>query len=119
MVIDRFTKFILSVIAFSLCLNALNPWVSPNLVEAAGSGDDMDISIKKIARELETIASGAVIMSKVAKNYRLDKILEDKSHDSRYEVCYITYLHTKKVLLECTPSRKSGEPLNRTQFEEE
>ena len=34
MIIDRFTKFILSIIAFSLCLNALNPWISPTLANA-------------------------------------------------------------------------------------
>lgn len=115
MVIDRFTKFILSVIAFSLCLNAFNPWVSPNLVEAAGSGDDMDRSIKKIARELETISSGVVIMAKLVKDYRVNQTLEAKSTDSRYEVCFIKYLSTKKVLLDCKPSRNNAAPLKITQ----
>ena len=115
MVIDRFTRFILSVIAFSLCLNALNPWVSPNLVEAAGSVDDMDRSINKIARELETIASGVVIMAKVVKDYRVNKELEAESTDSQYEVCFITYLSTKKVLLECKPSRNHAAPLTLTE----
>jgi hypothetical protein len=115
MVIDRFTKFILGVIAFSLCLNALNSWVGPNLVEAAGSGDNMDRSIKKIARELETIASGVVTMAKVVKDYRVNKTLEAQSTNSRYEVCFITYLSTKEVLLECKPSRNHAAPLTITQ----
>ena len=34
MIVDKFTKFILSIIAIFLCLNALNPWLSPPLVNA-------------------------------------------------------------------------------------
>lgn len=100
MVIDKFTKFILSVIAFSLCLNALNPWVSPNLVEAAGSGDDMDRSIKKIARELETIASGVVIMAKVVEDYRVNKILETQTTDAKERLHSLEQLREENVITE-------------------
>ena len=34
MIIDRFTKLSLSILVFSLCLNALNPWLSPTLANA-------------------------------------------------------------------------------------
>ena len=37
MIVDKFTKFILSIIAIFLCLNALNPWLSPPLVNAEPS----------------------------------------------------------------------------------
>jgi len=55
MIIDRFTKFILSIIAFSLCLNALNPWISPTL---ANANDDfaMERAIKKVAGGIDKIA---------------------------------------------------------------
>ena len=55
MKVDRFTKFILSVIAFSLCLNALNPWISPTL---ANANDDfaMERAIKKVAGGIDKIA---------------------------------------------------------------
>ena len=102
MVIDRFTKFILSVIAFSLCLNALNPWVSPNLVEAAGSGDYMDKSIKKIARELETIASGIVIMAKVVEDDRINRIMEAVSADLD-----LLGSSNKEVMFECKPPKRA------------
>ena len=37
MIVDKFTKFILSIIAIFLCLNALNPWLNPPLVNAEPS----------------------------------------------------------------------------------
>lgn len=78
MVIDRFTKFILSVIAFSLCLNALNPWVSPNFVEAAGSDHKTYRSIKKIAMELETIASGVVMIARGVEDNRIKQLIAEQ-----------------------------------------
>jgi hypothetical protein len=55
MIVDRFTKFILSIIAFSLCLIALNPWLSPTL---ANANDDfaMERAIKKISGGINKIA---------------------------------------------------------------
>ena len=55
MIIDKFTKFILSVIAVSLCMNALNPWISPTL---ANANDDfaMERAIQKIAGGINKIA---------------------------------------------------------------
>ena len=55
MIIDRFTKFILSIIAFSLCLNALNPWISPTLANA-NDNFAMERTIKKIAEGINKIA---------------------------------------------------------------
>ena len=34
MIVDRFTKFLSSVIAIFLCLSTLNLWLSPSLVNA-------------------------------------------------------------------------------------
>jgi hypothetical protein len=88
MVVDKFTKFILSVIAFSLCLNALNPWVSPSLVEAAGSDVVMDRSVKKIANELEKIALGieAIVVSKYSHSLR-DVVTMDQERENVLPKC--------------------------------
>ena len=55
MVVDRFTKLILSIIALSLCLNALNPWLNPTLANAS---DDIAVerAIKKITGGIDRIA---------------------------------------------------------------
>ena len=67
MIVDRFTKFILSIIAFSLCLNALNPWLSPTL---ANANDDFAIerAIKKVAGELVRIGDNLGKMVEIAEN---------------------------------------------------
>jgi len=39
MKIDGYTKFILTMIAFALTLNAVNPWIMPTNLEAAGYDD--------------------------------------------------------------------------------
>ena len=48
MIADKFTKFLLSVIATFLCLITLNPWLSPPLVnaEATKTFEQMDKSNK-------------------------------------------------------------------------
>ena len=56
MIVDKFTKLILSVIAFSLCLNALNPWISPTLANA-NDNFAMEKAIKKIAGGINKIAN--------------------------------------------------------------
>ena len=55
MVVDRFTKFVLGVIAFSLCLNALSPWLSPT---SANANDDFAIerAIRNITKEINRVA---------------------------------------------------------------
>lgn len=70
MVVDRFAKFILSVIAISLCLNALNPWMNPGLVEAAGDHIAMEKAIIKIAGGIERIAMGLDEMVEYEKGKR-------------------------------------------------
>ena len=55
MIVDGFTKFILSIIAVSLCLIALNPWLSPTLANA-NDGIGIERTIKKIAGGINKIA---------------------------------------------------------------
>ena len=55
MIIDRFTKFSLSILVFSLCLNALNPWLSTNLANA-DTEDSTKKQMKKIAEGIKRIA---------------------------------------------------------------
>ncbi|MBT6716900.1 MAG: hypothetical protein HOB18_04550 [Nitrospina sp.] len=65
--VDRFTKFVLSVIAFSLCLNALNPWISPTL---ANANEDfaMERAVKKIAGGVNKIADNLEKMVEIEKD---------------------------------------------------
>jgi len=57
MIVDRFTKFILSVIAFSLCLIALNPWISPTLANAGIEDGEIKTAIEQIASGINKIAN--------------------------------------------------------------
>ena len=57
MIIDRFTKFSLSILVFSLCLNALNPWLSPTLANAEIEDRELKNAMKKIAQGINRIAS--------------------------------------------------------------
>ena len=50
MIVDKFTKFILSGIAISLCWNTLNPWLSPALVNAGTSTAELQRTIDEIGR---------------------------------------------------------------------
>ena len=52
---NQISKFILSIIAFSLCLNALNPWLSPTLANA-NDNFAMERAIQKIAGGINKIA---------------------------------------------------------------
>ena len=64
MIVDRFTKFILSIIAFSLCVNALNPWLSPTSANA-NANLGMDREIKKIAGGIKKIADNIEKMAEL------------------------------------------------------
>ena len=57
MIIDRFTKFSLSILVFSLCLNALNPWISPTLANAEIEETEVKNAMKIIAQAMDRIAS--------------------------------------------------------------
>ena len=57
MIIDRFTKFSLSILVFSLCLNALNPWLSPTLANAEIENTEVKNAMKIIAQEITRIAN--------------------------------------------------------------
>jgi len=56
MIIDRFTKFSLSILVFSLCLNALNPWLSPTLANAEIEDTEVKNAMKIIAEGINRIA---------------------------------------------------------------
>ena len=56
MIIDRFTKFSLSILVFSLCLNALNPWLSPSLANAEIEDTEVKNAMKIIAQAINRIA---------------------------------------------------------------
>ena len=56
MIIDRFTKFSLSILVFSLCLNALNPWLSPTLANAEIEDTEVKNAMKIIAQGVNRIA---------------------------------------------------------------
>jgi hypothetical protein len=57
MIVDRFTKFSLSILVFSLCLNALNPWLSPTLANAEIEDTEVKNAMKIIAQGIDRIAS--------------------------------------------------------------
>ena len=56
MIIDRFTKLGLSILVFSLCLNALNPWLSPTLANAEIEDTEVKNAMKIIAQGINRIA---------------------------------------------------------------
>ena len=56
MIFDRFTKFSLSILVFSLCLNALNPWLSPTLANAEIEDTEVKNAMKIIAQGVNRIA---------------------------------------------------------------
>ena len=67
MIVDGFTKFILSIIAVSLCLIALNPWLSPTLANA-NDGIGIERTIKKIAGGINKIADNLEKMVEIEKD---------------------------------------------------
>ena len=56
MIIDRFTKLSLSILVFSLCLNALNPWLNPTLANAEVDDTEVKNAMKIIAQGINRIA---------------------------------------------------------------
>ena len=68
MVVDKFTKFILSVIAIFLCLNTLNPWLSPALVSAQVGSTSLqqDILDIEVADEEEIARKNAILFHRLA-----------------------------------------------------
>ena len=56
--IDRYTKFLLTIIAFALMLNALNPWIAPQLLHAS------------TYEEFGGIQSGLEYIADAIRNYR-------------------------------------------------
>ena len=76
--VDKFTKFLLSIIAFSLCLIALNPWISPTLANAeVGKGAMAFIAqdIKRIAGAIEIIEKhGIKALTEYANSKRIKRV---------------------------------------------
>ena len=57
MIVDKFTKSVLTVIALGLLLNGLNPWINPPEVNAGVGGMSymqlkMDYDFKKAVRKV-------------------------------------------------------------------
>ena len=52
---DRYTKFILTIIALGLMFNAINPWIAPTLLEALIS-DNLYSDLRGVQGGLEYIA---------------------------------------------------------------
>ena len=79
--VDKFTKFLLSIIAFSLCLIALNPWISPTLANAEAGGAMALIAqdIKKIAGAIESIEKhGIAALVKYNDRNRITRVKASK-----------------------------------------
>jgi len=83
MIIDRFTKFILSIIAFSLCLNALNPWISPTLANA-NDNFAMERAIKGIAEGINKIADNIEKITEIQEDrYAAEGVNARKARKTR------------------------------------
>jgi len=68
MTIDRYTKFVLTVIALGLLLNGLNPWMIPTKAYAEiDSGDLLAIQMQviDIATNVSGISSGVCVNKKL------------------------------------------------------
>ena len=61
MIIDEYTKFILTIIAMALTLNAFNPWIAPTLLEA----DDK----KSLYSDLRGVQGGLEYIADAIRNY--------------------------------------------------
>jgi hypothetical protein len=68
MIIDKYTKAILTLIAISLFVISLNPWIAPTKAYAEldrGDLDDINISISGIKSVLKNISQGVCLNSKI------------------------------------------------------
>ena len=78
MIIDRFTKFSLSILVFSLCLNALNPWLSPTLANA-------EIEDTEVKNAMKIIAQGVNRIAGVYEKQEQRALREEQRNLMRYE----------------------------------
>lgn len=62
MIIDRYTKFILTVIALGLMLNCVNPWIAPTLLEAR--------LYENLYTDLRGIQAGLEYIADAIRNHR-------------------------------------------------
>ena len=68
MIIDRYTKAVLTLIAISLFVISLNPWVVPTKAYAELDSKDLsgiENSIYEIKSDLEKISRGTCVNSKI------------------------------------------------------
>ena len=68
MIIDKFTKAVMTLLAVSLFMIALNPWIAPTKAYAEldrGDLDDINISISGIKSVLKNISQGVFLNSKI------------------------------------------------------
>ena len=68
MIIDRYTKAVFTLIAISLFLIALNPWIAPTKAYAELRGTDLssiENSLRGIKSDLGSISSGLCLNSKI------------------------------------------------------
>ncbi len=81
MVVDRFTKFILSVISIFLCIIALNPWISPTQANAAGGDVSVASAINKLADGVNQFAQA---------HYKISEEMEASA--GTYQALVVEYL---------------------------
>ncbi len=68
MTVDRYTNFILTVIALGLLLNGLNPWVAPTKSYAELSATDLyniEGDVRSIRSDVRSIKNGYCRNSKI------------------------------------------------------
>tara|TARA_Y100000588_G_scaffold247509_1_gene261949 strand:+ start:252 stop:647 length:396 start_codon:yes stop_codon:yes gene_type:complete len=85
MIIDRFTKLGLSILVFSLCLNALNPWLSPALANAEIEDTEVKNAMKIIAQAINRIADAYEKQEQRALREEQRALREEQRSLMRYE----------------------------------
>ena len=85
MIIDRFTKFSLSILVFSLCLNALNPWLSPTLANAEIEDIEVKNEMKIIAQGINRIADIYEKQQQLLEKQEIRALRQEQRELIRYE----------------------------------
>jgi hypothetical protein len=88
MIIDRFTKFSLIILVFSLCLNALNPWLSPTLANAEIEDTEVKNAMKIIAQGINRIAGVYEKQEKRAQRQEQRDIIRYEKQEQRDLILY-------------------------------
>ena len=88
MIIDRFTKLGLSILVFSLCLNALNPWLSPTLANAEIEDTEIKNAMKIIAQGINRIADIYARQEERDLSRKIQELLRYEKEDQRAQLVY-------------------------------